>query len=91
MTDTSSARFSLAEQYKLFDSIPTSPEEKWMWLPKGFVERFRRVGRDWDRAEALGYESAQTYRRDLAALGAIHGPRLSRRLAQLVPAHRRRP
>jgi hypothetical protein len=91
MTDTSSARFSLAELDELLDSIPTPPEEKWMWVPKGFVKSFRQICRDWDRAEALGYESAQTYRRDLAALGTIHGPRHAHRLGQLVPAHRRRP
>jgi hypothetical protein len=79
-------RFNLSELDELLDYVPPQ-SERWLWMPPG---PWRRVCPD-PRAESLGYQSAQTYRRDLAALGAIHGSRLNRRLAQLVPSHRRQP
>lgn len=82
--DSCPAGLSLAKIDELLDAVePQGP--RFIYGPEGMVERLREAGRRLRaRLDALGYSDLRSYHRDLAALGAFHGPRLAWRLEVAV-------
>lgn len=87
MSEIKAGTLDLVALDELLDHIPAAGP-RYMWVSEGFVDAIIGVDRNWKQAESLGYSDPRTYRRELDAVCAFHGPRLLARLSLAVAAVR---